>query len=132
MEESYLGRIGKATEFFFAPLGFDWRLSVALESGLAAKEVVVSTLGVLYSMGEEAGEESASLQEKIREKIPLPAALAFLVFVMIYIPCFAAMAVFVREAGGWKYLLHLFVMTTAAAWLLSFAVYNSTKLIIEG
>jgi ferrous iron transport protein B len=107
-------------------------LSVALESGLAAKEVVVSTLGVLYSMGDEVAEESASLQEKIRQNITLPAALAFIVFVMVYIPCFAAMAVFVREAGGWKYLFYLFVMTTGSAWLLSFAVYNSTKLIFEG
>jgi len=123
LEQSYLGRIGKATEPFFAPLGFDWRMSVALEAGLAAKEVVVSTLGVLYAQGDEADENSGGLIAALRHNIPLPAAMAFIVFVMIYLPCFAASAVFTREAGGWKYLGYLFVFTTSTAWIMSFAVY---------
>ena len=129
LEQSYLGRIGKATEPFFAPLGFDWRMSVALEAGLAAKEVVVSTLGVLYSLGDQVDQESDSLMAQIRAQIPLPAAIAFIVFVMIYLPCFAASAVFAREAGGWKYLVYLFIMTTATAWVLSFVAYRVTMLI---
>ena len=128
LEESYLGQVGKLSEPFFAPLGFDWKMSVALEAGLAAKEVIVSTLGVLYSLGDAVDEESGSLQQRLREKISLPAAVAFIVFVMIYIPCLASMAVFVREAGGWRYLIYLFVMTTAAAWLLSYLAYNATEI----
>jgi ferrous iron transport protein B len=131
-EESYLGQVGKATEPFFAPLGFDWRMSVALEAGLAAKEVVVSTLGVLYSLGDTVTENDNSLLAQIRAQIPLPAAIAFIVFVMIYLPCFAASAVFAKEAGGWKYLVYLFIMTTATAWILSFFAYRITLLIVGG
>ncbi len=129
LEESYLGKIGHASEPFFAPLGLDWRMSVALEAGLAAKEVVVSTLGVLYSLGDQVDAQSNSLMAQIRAQIPLPAAIAFIVFVMIYLPCFAASAVFAKEAGGWKYLVYLFFMTTASAWILSFIAYRVTLLI---
>ena len=123
LENSYLGKIGKFSEPFFAPLGFDWRLSVALETGLAAKEVVVSTLGVLYSVG-EVDENSDTLKEILRKNIDLATAFSFIVFVMIYLPCFAASAVFVREAGGWKYLWYQFLFTTAVAWIFSFLTYN--------
>jgi len=132
LEQSYLGRIGKATEPFFAPLGFDWRMSVALEAGLAAKEVVVSTLGVLYAQGESADESSGGLIEALRQNISFPAAIAFIVFVMIYLPCFAASAVFTKEAGGWKYLGYLFVFTTSTAWIMSFAAYQITRMITGG
>ena len=123
LEQSYLGKIGKWSEPFFAPLGMDWKLSVALEAGLAAKEVVVSTLGVLYSLG-ETDETSQGLKEQIRKNIPLPTAISFIVFVMIYLPCFAASAVFTREAGGVKYLVYLFLFTTSTAWILSFLAYK--------
>ena len=129
LEQSYLGQIGKATEPFFAPLGFDWRMSVAIEAGLAAKEVVVSTLGVLYAQGDTADEANGGLIAALRHHIPLPAVIAFIVFVMIYLPCFAASAVFTREAGGWKYLVYLFVFTTSTAWVLSFAAYHITQII---
>jgi ferrous iron transport protein B len=125
LEQSYLGKIGKATEPFFAPLGFDWRLSVALETGLAAKEVVVSTLGVLYSVG-EADESSNSLKEILRKNISLATAISFIVFVMLYLPCFAASAVFTKEAGGVKYLVYLFIFTTTTAWVMSFIAYRLT------
>ncbi len=123
LEDSYLGKIGKATQPFFAPLGLDWRLSVALEAGLAAKEVVVSTMGVLYSLG-SVDETSNNLKAQIQKNIPLPAAISFIVFVMIYLPCFAASAVFTREAGGIKYLVYLFFFTTTTAWVLSFLAYK--------
>jgi len=129
LEQSYLGQIGKATEPFFAPLGFDWRMSVALEAGLAAKEVVVSTLGVLYAQG-ESDEVSGGLTESLRRHIPFPAAMAFVVFVMIYLPCFAASAVFTREAGGVKYLGYLFVFTTTTAWVFAWIAYHITQWII--
>jgi ferrous iron transport protein B len=129
LEHSYLGKIGHASEPFFAPLGFDWKMSVALETGLAAKEVVVSTLGVLYSLGDDVDEENSSLIKQIKANIPFASAIAFIVFVMIYLPCLAASMVFAKEAGGWKYLAYLFVMTTTTAWVLSFIAYNVTKLI---
>ncbi|MCN4144860.1 MAG: ferrous iron transport protein B [Thiohalomonas sp.] len=124
LEHSYLGVIGHASEPFFAPLGYDWRMAVALETGLAAKEVVVATLGVLYGLGEEEDESSSGLVDKIRANISLPAGISFIVFVMIYLPCLAASMVFMRESGSWKYLAYLFVFTTATAWILSFVAFN--------
>ena len=129
LENSYLGKIGHASEPFFAPLGYDWRMSIALETGLAAKEIVVATLGILYGLGEDHNEESAGLVDKIRENISLPSAISFIVFVMIYLPCLAASMVFMREAGGWKYLGYLFVFTTATAWVLSFIAFNVAQML---
>jgi len=129
LEESYLGKIGHASEPFFAPLGFDWRMAVALESGLAAKEVVVSTLGVLYALGDEVDEGNEGLIAQIKANIPFAAAIAFVVFVMVYLPCLAASMVFAKEAGGWKYLVYLFFMTTVTAWILSFIAYHVTLMI---
>ena len=130
LEQSYLGKIGHASEPFFAPLGFDWRMSVALEAGLAAKEVVVSTLGVLYALGDEVTEDTAGLVGQIRANIPFASAVSFIVFVMIYLPCLAASMVFAKESGGWKYLVYLFLFTTTTAWILSFIAYHVTRLII--
>ena len=126
LENSYLGKIGHASEPFFAPLGMDWRMAVALETGLAAKEVVVSTLGVLYALGDDVDEGSDGLIAQIKANIPFAAAIAFIVFVMIYLPCLAASMVFAKEAGGWKYLVYLFFMTSISAWLLSFLAYRIT------
>jgi len=132
LEHSYLGIIGHASEPFFAPLGFDWRMAVALETGLAAKEVVVSTLGVLYALGDEVDESNTGLIEQIKANIPFASAIAFIVFVMIYLPCLAASMVFAKEAGGWKYLLYLFLSTTATAWILSFIAYRVTQVLTGG
>lgn len=129
LENSYLGKIGHASEPFFAPLGMDWRMAVALETGLAAKEVVVSTLGVLYALGDEVDQESDSLITQIKANIPFASAIAFIVFVMIYLPCLAASMVFAKEAGGWKYLVYLFIMTSISAWVLSFIAYRITLMI---
>jgi len=126
LEQSYLGQIGKASVPFFEPLGFDWKLSVALETGLAAKEVVVATLGILYNIGEEVTEDDDRLLAELKKQIPLETAIAFITFVMIYLPCFAASMVFAKEAGGYKYLGYLFVFTTTVAWIMSFIAYNVT------
>jgi ferrous iron transport protein B len=130
LENSYLGIIGKTTEPLFEPLGFDWKMTVALETGLAAKEIVVSTLGILYGLGEENDEQSKGLIEKIRTNIPFASAISFIVFVMIYLPCLAASMVFVKEAGSWKYLGYLFIFTTTTAWIMSFIAYNIVNLIL--
>ncbi len=124
IEESYLGEIGRATQPFFAPLGFDWKMTVALEAGLAAKEVVVSTLGVLHSIGEEVDPEDSGLRKALQEHYDFATAMAFIVFVMIYLPCLAASMVFVKEAGGYRYLVYLFLFTTITAWIFSFITYR--------
>ncbi len=131
LENSYLGKIGKFSQPLFEPLGFDWRMTVALETGLAAKEIVVSTLGILYGLGEENTEESDTLINKVKANIPFVSAISFIVFVMIYLPCLAASMVFAKEAGGWKYLVYLFIFTTVTAWVLSFITYNVAKVIVS-
>jgi len=124
LEQSYLGTIGKFSEPLFEPLGFDWRMSVALQTGLAAKEVVVSTLGVLYALGGEVDEESSTLVDAISKNISFASAVAFIVVIMIYLPCLAASIVFTREAGGIKYFFYLFAFTSILAYLLAFVAYN--------
>ena len=124
LEQSYLGQIGKFSETIFSPLGFDWKMSVALQTGLAAKEVVVSTLGVLYALGDEVDEENSSLVDAISKNIPFASAVAFIVVIMIYLPCLAASIVFTREAGGIKYFFYLFAFTSIVAYSLAFVAYN--------
>ena len=130
LEQSYLGRIGKFIEPVFEPLGFDWKMAVALQTGLAAKEVVVSTLGVLYALGDEVDAESSGLMNALSKHIPFPAAVAFIVVIMIYLPCLAASVVFTKEAGGIKYFFYLFVLTTVVAYVLAFIAYRVTLFIV--
>jgi len=124
LEQSYLGRVGKFTEPIFAPLGFDWKMNVALQTGLAAKEVVVSTLGVLYSLGDAVDEENTSLKNIIKNEMSFASAMAFIVVVMVYLPCLAASIVFTREAGHVKYFFYLFGFTSVVAYVLGFITYN--------
>ncbi|CUU87104.1 ferrous iron transport protein B [Campylobacter hyointestinalis] len=124
MENTYLGMFGKAIEPVFAPLGFNWKMSVATVSGLAAKEVIVSTLGVLYSLGGEVSENNTTLQQTLAKNIPFATAMAFIVFVMVYLPCLAATAVFSKEAESKKYTFYLITFTFCTAWVLSFATYK--------
>lgn len=126
LEQSFLGQIGHAIEPAFAPLGFDWKMAVALQTGLAAKEVVVSTMGVLYSLGSNASEADNSLMSAISSHIPLASAVAFIVVIMTYLPCLAASVVFTREAGGIKYFVYLFLFTSIVAYTLAFIAYHLT------
>ncbi len=128
--KSYLGRLGKLTEPLVAPLGFDWKMNVALQAGLAAKEVVVSTLGVLYSMGGNVDEKSKSLANNIRQNIPFASAVAFIIVIMLYLPCLAATTVFAKEAGSWKYAFYLFVFTSVVAYAFAFIGYRVTLMLM--
>ena len=128
---SYIGKIGKAIQPAFAPLGFDWKMSVSLLTGFAAKEVVVSSLGVLYSPnGEEVTEETSLVQDLQNATHPdgtpvftRPVVWSFLLFVLLYFPCIAAVSAVYREAGRkWAWFTVLY--TTAVAWIVSFAVYH--------
>jgi ferrous iron transport protein B len=124
LEESYLGRIGKLSEPIVEPLGLDWKMAVALEAGVAAKEVIVSTLGVLYSLGDSVDEANHSLKEAISKNIPFASAVSFIIIVMVYLPCFAASIVFTREAGGIKYFFYLLLFTSITAYVLAFVGYR--------
>lgn len=128
-ENSFLGKIGKLTEPLVEPLGFDWKISVSLLAGSAAKEVVVSTLGVLYA---GSGEDDALLSQKLKSinsttgkpNFTPVVAMAFMIFVLIYFPCVATIAAIVRETGSWLYGAFAVVYNTALAWILAFAVYQ--------
>ncbi|MDD3807539.1 MAG: ferrous iron transport protein B [Candidatus Marinimicrobia bacterium] len=131
-EQTYAARLGKTIEPILKPLGFDWRIGVSLISGLAAKEVVVSTLATIYSVSSDETETSRSLREHLQnDPVFNPAvALSLMVFVLLYVPCIAASVVFHREAGAWKWTFLYFFYTTGVAWLMSFVVYNLSTLIL--
>lgn len=126
---SYLGRTGRFIEPAIRPIGFDWKIGISLLSGIIAKEIVISTLGVLYS-----GEDDQSLREAIKEQrhsqgkltgqkiYTQPTALAFLVFVLIYVPCIAVIAAIRKESGKWKWAIFNIVYATTLAWVLAFVV----------
>ncbi|MGE4539891.1 MAG: ferrous iron transport protein B [Bacteroidales bacterium] len=134
-ENSVIGRIGKFIEPTIQPLGFDWKMGVSLIAGMAAKEIVISTMGVLYQTGPEA-EPSESLITKLQDdtyrsgtksgqKVMRPlVALSFLVFVLIYFPCVAVFAAIKKESGAWKWPLFTSFYTTSLAWIAAFAVYQ--------
>jgi ferrous iron transport protein B len=133
---SFMGIIGRSIEPVMKPLGFDWHLSVSILSGLAAKEVVVSTLGVIFQTDNDAGKKS--LVEKIQSQkdpsgkpvfTPL-IAFSFMLFILTYFPCVGVVAAIRRESGSWKWAAFTVVYTTGIAWLLSFTVYQIGGLLI--
>ncbi|PAF52843.1 ferrous iron transport protein B [Helicobacter sp. 13S00477-4] len=127
LQQSYIGQIGIFIKPIFEPMNFDWRLSVSLVAGFAAKEVVVSTLGVLYSLGDTIDESSEGFREILHKNIGMPTAIAFIIFIMFYIPCFAATITFGREAGGSRFILYLFVFTTIVAYIFSLVGFYAMK-----
>ena len=131
VENSYMGKMGKAIEPIVEPLGFNWQMGVSVLTGAAAKEIVVSTMGVLYTGEADATEESTSLKEKLQtatkpdgEHVFNPIiAYSFMLFILLYFPCIAALAAIKREAG-WKWVAFEVVYTTGVAWLVSFIFYQ--------
>ena len=117
-EHSYIGQIGKAIEPIIEPLGFDWKLGIGLISGAGAKELVVSTLGVLYT--NESDIENVNLSDRI--PITPVVALAYMLFVLIYFPCVATLAAIKQESGSWKWALFAACYTTILAWVVAFLV----------
>lgn len=124
-ENSYLGRIGRFIEPVMKPLGMDWRASVAILSGISAKEIVVSTLGVLYSV-EDAESDNASLSASLLSSgnYTRAGALAMIIFILLYLPCLATVSAIAHEAGGWKWALFSIVYNTSLAWILAFVAYH--------
>ncbi|NOU58957.1 ferrous iron transport protein B [Marinifilum caeruleilacunae] len=139
-ESSYIGRIGHFVAPTLHPLGFDWKMTVSILTGIAAKEVVVSTMGVLYQEGEQ-DESSEGLRNKLKEqtftgshrtgeKVFNPiSALSFLIFILIYFPCVAVVVTLVKESN-WKWATFVVFYTTGLAWLASFLVYQVGNLIM--
>lgn len=125
-ENSYIGQIGKAVEPVIKPLGFDWKLGIGLISGVGAKELVVSTLGVLYTNEEDV--ENVNLSDRI--PITPLVALAYMLFVLIYFPCIATFAAIKQESGSWKWAIFAAGYTTGLAWLVAFAVFQIGSLIV--
>lgn len=135
-EQSYIGRLGHFVEPAIEPLGFDWKIGVSLISGLIAKEIVVSTMGVLYQAGPDAGEDSGTLITSLRnevyqqgpkkgEKVYSPlVAISFMLFILIYFPCVAVIAA-IRKESNWKWAVFTMFYTTALAWIVSFVVFQT-------
>ncbi len=137
-EQSYIGRFGKAIQPALAPLGFDWKMSVSLLSGMAAKEVVVSTLGVIYT-GDDGDdvEEVYRLIDRLRADVdsegkhsftPL-VAYVFMIFVLIYFPCIATIIAIGRESGHWKWGIFAMFYTCALAWTISYLIYQGGQIL---
>ncbi|MCQ2854030.1 ferrous iron transport protein B [Helicobacter pylori] len=129
LKNSVVGRGGAYLEKVFSPMDFDWRLSVSLVTGFMAKEVVVSTLGVLFSLGDQ-DEKSDAFRGILRKEVSVPSGIAFIVFVMFYIPCFAATITFGREAGGIKFVAYLFIFTTVVAYAFSLIAFYATQILV--
>ncbi|WP_121105570.1 ferrous iron transport protein B [Helicobacter pylori] len=129
LKNSIVGKGGAYLEKVFSPMDFDWRLSVSLVTGFMAKEVVVSTLGVLFSLGDQ-NEKSDAFREILRKEVSVPSGIAFIVFVMFYIPCFAATITFGREAGGIKFVAYLFIFTTVVAYAFSLIAFYVTQILV--
>ncbi len=133
IESTYAGMFGKAIEPLIAPLGFDWRIGVALTAGLAAKEVIVSTLGTIYSISaKENGHTKETLQQSLRNDPAFDpvTGYALMLFILIYVPCAATISIVRREAGGWKWAALLAVYTTTLAWLVSFVFVHVARMVV--
>lgn len=132
--ESYMGRVGVFCEPVMRPLGLEWKANVALMSGVAAKELIVSTLGVLYSESDE--NAAQTLPQKLtaidpqtgRPDFTSASALAFMIFVLVYFPCIASLAAIKSQSGSWKWALASLTYSTVLAWVLAFAVYQVSNL----
>ena len=140
-EKSYIGQLGHGIEPIIKPLGFDWKMGVSIITGLAAKEIVVSTMGILYQADSEADETSNSLQKQLKEqahnsgehigeKVFTPlVSFGFMLFILIYFPCVAVIAA-IKKESSWGWALFTMVYTTSIAWLVAFATYQIGSLFI--
>ena len=140
-EQSYIGRIGKAVEPVFQPQGFNWKLDVSLIAGVGAKEIVASSIGVLYS-GDDSFADDDSFsddsekytrlrQQMLSEGITPLAAYCYLLFILLYFPCIATIVAIKNETGSWRWALFTAVYTTAVAWMVSAAVFQIGNIFIH-
>jgi ferrous iron transport protein B len=137
LEASYAGQVGKAIEPVIAPLGFDWKIGVGMIGAFAAREVFVSTMGLVYGVGADVDEESSSLRDRIRADLrqdgrptytPLT-GLSLMVFFALAAQCMSTLAIVKRETRGWRWPAFLFVYMTGLAWVASLLVYQTGRLL---
>ena len=139
-EHSFLGYIGKSIEPVLEPLGFDWKMGVGIVSGIGAKELVVSSLGVMYAdeepvtatIAEPASESGADtrLQRALVKSVSPAGALAYMVFILLYFPCIATFIAIKQEGGGWKWPIFTAVYTLTLAWVAAFITFNIANLFL--
>ena len=146
-EHSYIGQVGKAVSPALDPLGFDWKMDIGLLTGVVAKELVVSTLGVMYAPEAEtaqseaalsdaaetaagAGDTDTALQAALVKTVSLPAAVAFMVFVLLYFPCIATFVAIKNETGKWGWAIAICAYTMVVAWVFAFIAFRLTSLLI--
>jgi ferrous iron transport protein B len=136
-KESYIGQIGHFIEPVIQPLGFDWKMGISLLSGIAAKEIVISTMSVIYHSGQDEENDTSQLianmqNDQYEDGTPVftkLTSLSFLLFTLIYFPCIAVIAAIKKESGSWKWALFTIFYTTALAWLVSFGVFQIGSLV---
>ncbi|MCF8222671.1 MAG: ferrous iron transport protein B [Bacteroidales bacterium] len=136
LEQSYISRIGKAVQPVFEPLGFDWRMSVSILTGIMAKEVVVSSMGILYQAGASSGEDGITLVEKLRNsriasETPLISYFGFLVFVLLYFPCMGALLAIKKETAKYKWTIFSAVYPLVFAWVTVFIINQVHSLLLN-
>ncbi|MBP5486941.1 MAG: ferrous iron transport protein B [Bacteroidales bacterium] len=129
-EHSYIGQIGKAVAPALDPLGFNWKMDISLLSGVVAKELVVSTLGVMYASDSTVEEDNTQLQAALSSSVTLPTAVAFMLFILLYFPCIATFVAIKNETGRWKWAIAVCAYTMAVAWVCAFIGFHLTALMI--
>ena len=146
-EHSFIGYVGKAMEPVLEPLGYDWRMGVGIVAGVGAKELVVSTLGVMYvdetpvasgssAMSDEVEESPSApsgetrLQRALVRSVTPAAALAYMVFILLYFPCIATFVAIKNEGGGWKWAIITAVYTIFLAWIAAFITFRLASLFL--
>ena len=131
-EHSYIGLVGKTIEPVLEPLGFDWKMGVGIVAGVGAKELVVSTLGVMYAPEEahmeNTGDGHTRLQKALLKSVPPAGALAYMVFILLYFPCVATFVAIKKESGGWKWAIITAVYTIVLAWVAAFITFRIASL----
>ena len=131
-EHSYIGLVGKTIEPVLEPLGFDWKMGVGIVAGVGAKELVVSTLGVMYAPEEthmeNTGDGHTRLQKALLKSVPPASALAYMVFILLYFPCVATFVAIKKESGGWKWAIITAVYTIVLAWVAAFITFRIASL----
>ena len=133
-EHSFIGYVGKAVEPVLEPLGFDWRMGVGIVAGVGAKELVVSTLGVMYAddepIDENAVTDGTRLQRALTRSVTPAGALAYMVFILLYFPCIATFVAIKNESGSWKWAIMTAVYTIAMAWIAAFLTFTVASLFL--
>ena len=129
-EHSYIGQIGKAVSPALEPLGFNWKMDISLLSGVVAKELVVSTLGVMYSGESTDDPDNTQLQGALASSVSLPAAVAFMLFILLYFPCIATFVAIKNETGKWWWAIAVCAYTMVVAWVCAFIGFHITALLI--